>query len=235
MGGGRVNGAAGWLRGVCLAFAPFPVTSPTSQMWQALFQLLPWLWFPEWVGLCMFWALLRNQQFLLSPQHPLDLQPEVMRLSFPSAGTLAAPTGLGLGSLSHKVSPWFLPTYSTDYLRPLPSPAHCHHTVSSSFVLPISTPPAHLDEYTFFKSLVLQLWVFFWVIFWPFCMFFIFKLVVFLLMVAQWGEACLPMSLTWPEALCYLFNVLLKDKLRHIEIFKSLFEQNSIEFVQQSI
>ena len=40
-------------------------------MWLAPLQLLPWLWFPECVGLYMFQALLRNQAFLPPLQFPL--------------------------------------------------------------------------------------------------------------------------------------------------------------------
>ena len=88
----------------------------------------------RWV--CMCWALLKKQQFFPPPQAPLGLHPEVMRLSLCHA-TLS---GLGLGLLAYRVSPWFLSTTcecgaahsaSCHYLSASPPLAYHCHTKSS--------------------------------------------------------------------------------------------------------
>ena len=76
-------------------------------------------------------------------------------------------------------------------LQPLP----CHE--SSPPWLPISTPPASLDECFFFNSLVVGLpysWIFcqFWLIF-------VFKFVDVHLLVVQGGKVYLPTPPSWPE------------------------------------
>ena len=62
--------------------------------------------------------------------------------------------------------------------------------------LPVSTPPAGLDECFFFNSLVVGLpYSLIFCQFW----FFVFKFVVILLLVVQGGMVCLPMPPSWPE------------------------------------
>ena len=74
------------------------------------------------------------QQFLPLLQTPVGLQPEVMRLSFSSAlEPWAVQSGLGLGSLTHKVSPWFL------FTIPECGTAHssgCHYLATSLSLCP---------------------------------------------------------------------------------------------------
>ena len=71
-----------------------------------------------------------------------------------------------------------------------PPPSH-HHTMSSPSRLPASTPPTHLDEYDFFKFLVVGLP--YSLIFWQFWMFLVFRLFSILLLIVQGGKVCLPM------------------------------------------
>ena len=58
--------------------------------------------------------------------------------------------------------------------------------------LPVSAPPAGLDECFFFNSSVVGL--LYSLIFWQFWLFFKFKFVVFLLLVVRGGKAYLPMQ-----------------------------------------
>ena len=82
-------------------------------------------------------------------------------------------------------------------------PPCCHHTTSSLLLLPISAAPTHLDEYVFFKSLVVRLP--YSSIFWPLWAFFVLRLVA-ILMVVQGGKACLPVTPFWPEV-CFLQDI----------------------------
>ena len=59
-----------------------------------------------------------------------------------------------------------------------------------SALAPISAPATNLDEYAFFKSLVVGLP--YGLIFWQFWVVFVLRLVVILLAVVQGDEACLP-------------------------------------------
>ena len=63
--------------------------------------------------------------------------------------------------------------------------------------LPVSAPPAGLDECFFFNSLVVGLP--YSSIFCQFWLFFVFKFVVVLLLVVQGGTVCLPRPPSWPE------------------------------------
>ena len=83
--------------------------------------------------------------------------------------------------------PQWLASTTTAALLPLP---HHHHTGSSLPQL-IFAHPTHLDEYFFFKSLVVRLP--YCLILWQFQPFFVLTLVVILFMVVWGGEACLPM------------------------------------------
>ena len=113
------------------------------------------------------------------------LQPEVMGLYFPSAGTMDCVVCPGAGIVcSAGVLPGFyLPHMNVGLPISLarPSLPHSCHTMSSPPQLSISALPAHLDEYGFFKSLVVGLLCS--SIFWQFWVFFVLRLVVILLMV----------------------------------------------------
>ena len=67
--------------------------------------------------------------------------------------------------------------------------------------LPVSTPPAGLDECFFFNSLVVGL--LYSLIFWQFW-FFVFKFGGVLLLVVQGGTVCPPTPPSWPEGLTLL-------------------------------
>ena len=117
----------------------------------AYFWLLSLLLFPGWVGLHTFWAL---WQCLLLPQPPLDLQPEVKRLSFLVLEPWAVWSGLGLGCSLTSCLPNFYPPHVNVGLPILLA------AVTSPLLCPrlyISAPPTCLDEYRFFKSLVVRL------------------------------------------------------------------------------
>ena len=103
------------------------------------------------------------------------------------------------------LEPWVvrsvsLPNYSSQFshtqmwdhlvLQPLPCWQH------SPRQLPISAPPAGLDE-CFFNSLVVGLP--YSSIFWQFWSFFVFKFVVVLPLVVQGSKMYLPMPLSWLE------------------------------------
>ena len=68
---------------------------------------------------------------------------------------------------------------------------------SSPPQLPISAPPTGLDECFVFISLVVILP--YSSIFCQFCLFFVFKFVVILLLVVQGATVCLPTPPSWPE------------------------------------
>ena len=121
-------------------------------------------------------------------------------------------SGLGLGLLSYNVSPWFLSTtcqctaaHSAGccWLLPpsclatsLPWAYHCHME-SSLLQLPISVPPTLWMNKAFLSPGLLD----FHTVLGVFLGVFTFKLVVFLHMVVQWGEACLLVPPSWPELL----------------------------------
>ena len=157
------------------------------------------------------WTLLRDQWFLPVPQSPLGLQPEVMRLYFLGTGTLgcAVYPGAGIAHSPDVPSNFYLPHVNVGLSVPLaaataasfPLPHHCH-SVSSPPWLPISAPPTHLDEYFFFKSLVVRF--IYSLIFWQSLLFFVLKLVFIILMVVQGGKVCLPMPPSWPEVILWV-------------------------------
>ena len=115
------------------------------------------------------------------------LQPEVLRLSFPT-GTLGC-----MAILLPSCSSQFICTQLWDH--PVHQPPPCH--VSSSPKLPNPTPPTNLNECFFFNSLVFGLPYSF--IFWQFWLFFVFKFVVVLLLVVPGAKAYLPMPPSWLE------------------------------------
>ena len=78
----------------------------------------------------------------------------------------------------------------------LPLLHHCH-TMSSLPQLPSSAPPIHLDEYFFFKSLVVRLP--YSLVFWHLWSFLVLKLVMIPLTVVRGGKVCVPIPPSWPE------------------------------------
>ena len=109
---------------------------------------------------------------------------------WPGAG-IACPSG---------IPPGFYPPHINIGLPILPAsasllPPHCHHTISSPPQLPISILPICLDEYFFFKSLVVGLP--YSLVFWQFWLYFVLRLVVIPLVVVQGGEVCLPTTSSW--------------------------------------
>ena len=119
------------------------------------------------LGLCGLFkqGLLRDWQFILLPQPPLVFTARSYEALFPWHWNPGL-HGLtwGWDRLLPGVPPDFypphvnvgLPVLLAAALLPLPKPCH-HHTMSSLPQLSISTPPTHLDEYGFFKSLVVKL------------------------------------------------------------------------------
>ena len=109
------------------------------------------------------------------------LLPEVLRLYFPALEPWVA-WSVSLPSCSSR----FIGTQMWDRLVCLPLPCSpglllppCR--ASSPPLLPVSTPPASLDECFFFNSLVLRLP--YSSIFWQLLLFFVFKFVVVLVLV----------------------------------------------------
>ena len=160
---------------------------------------------------------------MVSPERPADSctatistgfwSQRFWRFNFPVLEPWAVWPGLGLGSLApdfiHYMWMW-------DCL--FHQPPHCCHTASSLPWLPISTPPTCLDEYGFFKFLVVGLP--YSSIFWQFWAFFVLRLVVILLMVVQGGKACLFTPPFWLEVLCNLsFKVnFLRSLKAHLDL-----------------
>ena len=88
---------------------------------------------------------------------------------------------------------------------PPPPPCHCH-TMSSPLWLPVATRPTHMDEYFFFRSLVVR--PAHSSMFWQFWLFFVLRLVVLLLMVVQGGKAWLYAPPSRPDVLHFLDRAL---------------------------
>ena len=107
--------------------------------------------------------------------------------------------GLGFRSFTPKVSLLIFIHHMWMWDPPFCWVLPCHHchTVSSPPLFPISAPSTHLDEYGFFKSLVVGLP--YSLIYWQFWVIFVWRLVVILLMVVQGGKACLPIPPSWPK------------------------------------
>ena len=82
-------------------------------------------------------------------------------------------------------------TFPAQVLQPPP----CHQ--SSSPWLPISSPPTSPDECFLFNCLVVRLS--YSSIFWQFCLFFVFKFFVVLILVVWGGTVYLPMPPSWPD------------------------------------
>ena len=173
------------------ALAPLPVTSPATHK-----QIVPfWCWFlGGWDSVC--------SRTLGAP--PTD-SPVRLAVS-PIAST---PTGIysqryrsfpsqhwnpGLHGLSPQL---FLVVYLHTNVR-FPSPPATALPRVLSAQLPISAPPASLDECLFFNTLVVRLP--YSLILGKFWLFFVFKLAVVLLLVVRGSEAYLPMPPSWPEA-----------------------------------
>ena len=123
---------------------------------------------------------------------------------FPCTGTLGCAVCL--------TPQLFLPVYSHTNVGPPARPATTSPAlvlqlqpclVSSPPRLPISTPPTGLDECFFFNSLVVKLP--YGSIFWQFWLFFVFKFVVVLLLVAREGKVYLPIPPSWLEVPSHLF------------------------------
>ena len=181
---------------------PFPVTSPTSCMQLVPFQLLPWWWIPEWVGLRTFevhagplsrlsW---KSSSFLLLPQPPLvfivisygDLSSRCCNLRL---------CGLACGwdCLLPKYLSWFLSTTH-----------ECGTALSAAATaasLLVSMTPPHLLIWVNVASLNSWLSDFHtalfshgsgWYLFWD--------LVVILSLVTQGGEVFLRFHLNWKSA-----------------------------------
>ena len=127
------------------------------------------------LGLCgLFkWTVPRDLQFLPPPQPPLVFTARSYEALFPRAGTLGWAVWPGAGILPSEdtLLSFYPPQVNVrPPVPPTPLSPHCHHTASSVPWLLISAPPACLDDYVFFKSLVVRLpyssisWQF-WVLF----------------------------------------------------------------------
>ena len=120
--------------------------------------------------------------------HHRFLPSEVLRLSFPKLETWVV-WSVSLPSCSS----WFMCTQMWDLLVLQPLPCHEY----SLSWLPVSSPPTGLDECFFFNSLAVGL--LYCLIFWQFCLFFVFKLFVVLLLVVREGKVYLPTPPSWPR------------------------------------
>ena len=146
-----------------------------------------------------FWALLGNQQFLLLSQLRLVFTTTTYGLYFPQHwNPELCSLAWGWDLLPTRCLPDFYPPHMNVGLcvwraaSAVSQPLACRgHTVPSSPQFPVSTLPACLDEYSFFKSLVVRLQ--YSSIFLQFWVFFILKSVVILFMVVQGGKVYLPM------------------------------------------
>ena len=116
---------------------------------------------------------------------------------FPSAGTLGCVVWPGAW-IAPKVS---LPIFIHHTWMWDPLYRYCHFSmtqaISSPLWPPISTPPTHMDEYCFFKSLLVRLP--YSSIFWQFWVFFVLRVVVIILVVPPGGKVSLPKPPSWPE------------------------------------
>ena len=139
------------------------------------------------------WTLLKIWQFLPLPQPPLFF----IATSYGDLSSWCQKPGLcGLAwgwdlSLPRHPS-WFVST-THDYGTTCPTTATslCHNTsLHLSAHLHVSTPPAHLDESSFFKYLVVRLP--YSLIFWWFWVFLFWGLVVIFSVVEQGCKASLP-------------------------------------------
>ena len=133
-----------------------------------------------------------------------------MGIYLPGAGTLGCVVWPQSGI---NYSPGILPDVYPPHVGPPvplaaalpPLPRHGHKSSSPPW-LPIKAPPTCLDEYDFFKSLVVRLpyssifWQF-WVVF-LFC----FEVIVIFLIVVQGGKACLPSPPSLLEVKGFLFE-----------------------------
>ena len=149
------------------------------------------------------WTLLSNRQFLLPPQTPLVFTVRSYE-AFSSQHWNPGLCGLvwGWGRSLSRYCSWFFSTMherGTTCSIAATSASLCH-TMSSPPYLSISTRPTHLDKYGFFKSLVVGLP--YSSIFWQFWVFLVSTLVAILLVVAQEGETCLSIPLSWPQVKC---------------------------------
>ena len=127
------------------------------------------------------------------------LQSEVLRLYF-----LMLEPWVSQSVLLPICSYWFVHMQMWDCLIPQPQPLPPRPPAAAlpqvlSIWLPISAPPTSLDECFFFNSLVVRFP--YSLIFWQFCLIFVFKFVVALLLVVRGGTVYLPMPLSWPEVL----------------------------------
>ena len=131
------------------------------------------------------WPLLRDRQVLPPPHPPLVISARSYEVLFPGTGTPVCPGCPGAGiAHSQGIPPNFIHHMQGDCLVVATSPLPCCcHTSSSPPWLCVSAPPTCLDEYGFFKSLVVGLP--YSSISWHFWVFFVLRLVVILLMVCR--------------------------------------------------
>ena len=145
--------------------------------------------------------------FLPSPNTHWFLTARSYEALFPGAGTLGCAVLPGAG-IAHSpgVPPGcYLPHVNLRLPIPLATAAWppTHWVLSPA---PISAPPTPLDEYFFFKSLVVGLP--YSLIVWQFWLFYVSRLVVILLMAVRGGKAHLCMLLSRPEVCTSVFKVL---------------------------
>ena len=215
----RGDCAAAWLLGVCWALTSFAVTSPTPHMWLVPFQLFPgveshsgWVCVPfkSVMGPLsrVFW---KSGSFFHCPHPHWFLHPEVMGIYSPHAGTLSCVIWLGAG-IAHSqgiTSIFYLPHVNVGALMPiLPPPLHTTpHLLAFPPYLHVSTPPPHLDECGFFKSLVVGLP--YSSIFWQFWMLFVlrFHCNSFYSCIRRWSVSTYASILTGSKKCSDILNV----------------------------
>ena len=184
----------------------------------APFLVLLWCWFPSgWACVLgtlgpLQQTLLRDWQFLPLLQPHRFLQPGVMRLYFPCAGTL------GCAGLSWAAPKLYLLVFICMWKwNHLICQLLSHH-MSSPTQLPISTPPISLDECFFFNSLVVG--IPYTLIFWQFWLFLVFILIVILLWIVRGGKVYLLMPPYWSEV-CVFFKKKKKNFKKQMVISKN--------------
>ena len=157
------------------------------------------------------WSCLKIQQFFCHPHPHRFLQPEVVGIYLPDAGTLGGAVWRGAG-IAHSqgiTSIFYLPHVNVGALMPiLPPPLHTTpHLLAFPPYLHVSTPPPHLDECGFFKSLVVGLP--YSSIFWQFWMLFVlrFHCNSFYSCIRRWSVSTYASILTGSKKCSDILNV----------------------------
>ena len=141
-------------------------------------------------------TLLWGWEFLLPPQPPQVFSVRGFEALFPCTGTLDC--------VVCPAPQLFLPVYLYWNVElPCPQAAALPRVLYTR--LPVSAPPMGLDECFFFNSLVVGLP--YSLILCQFWLFFVFKFVVFLLLLVSAGTLYLPIPPSWPDVLIFFILI----------------------------